>query len=75
MDTTQYVTLRLAIVMGFSLAVGSIYGILLDLWFIFRRKKYRFLWGIGGYISMGVFGVVIAALATFIVVISGGNSV
>ncbi|MDR2759762.1 MAG: hypothetical protein LBB78_10335 [Spirochaetaceae bacterium] len=75
MDTTQQIMLRLAIIMGFSLAVGSIYGILLDLWFIFLQGKYRFFWGIGGYIGMGVFGAVIAALATFIVAISGGNGV
>jgi hypothetical protein len=75
MDTTQQLMLRLAIVLGFSLAVGSIYGILLDLWFIFHEKNRSFLWGIGGYISMGLFGSLIAAAATFIVTISGGNGI
>ncbi|MDR2631564.1 MAG: hypothetical protein LBC60_11645 [Spirochaetaceae bacterium] len=75
MDTTQHVLLRLSIILGFSLAVGSIYGILLDLWFIFRQGKRRFFWGIGGYIGMGMLGAAIAALATFIVVVSGGNRI
>lgn len=75
MDTTQQIMLRLIIIMGFSLAVGSIYGILLDLWLAFYEKKRRFFWGIGGYIGMGLFGAAIAAAATFIVVLSGGNGI
>jgi hypothetical protein len=75
MDTTQQLMLHLAIILGFSLAVGSIYGILLDFWFIFHEKKRSFFWGIGGYISMGLFGALIAAAATFIVTISRGNGI
>jgi hypothetical protein len=73
MNTTQQVMLRLAIILGFSLAVGSVYGIFLDFWFVFSQGKSRFLWGVGGYICMGLLGTIIAVVATFIVVISGGN--
>jgi hypothetical protein len=75
MDTTQQIMLRLSIILGFSLAVGSIYGILLDLWVFFYERNRRFLWGIGGYIGMGLFGAAIAAVATFIVVVSRGNGI
>jgi hypothetical protein len=75
MDITQQIMLHLAIILGFSLAVGSIYGILLDLWFVFYEKNRRFLGGIGGYIGMGLFGAVIATAATFIVVVSRGNGI
>jgi hypothetical protein len=75
MDTTQHLMLRLIIILGFSLAAGSIYGILLDLWLVFYERNRRFLGGMGGYIGMGLFGVVIAAAATFIVVVSRGNGI
>jgi hypothetical protein len=75
MEITQQLLLRLTIILGFSLAVGAIYGILLDCWFVFHKKRRRFLGGIGGYIGMGLFGTLIAAAATFIVVISRGNGI
>jgi hypothetical protein len=75
MDATQQLMLRLIIILGFSLAAGSIYGILLDLWVVFYQKNRRFFGGMGGYIGMGLFGVVIAAAATFIVVVSRGNGI
>jgi hypothetical protein len=73
MDTTQEVLLRLAAVFGFLLAVGAVYGIGVDLWFILYKGKYRFFLGVGGYAALGIFGILVAAAATFIVVISGGN--
>ncbi|MDR3167513.1 MAG: hypothetical protein LBT93_06180 [Treponema sp.] len=75
MDATQQIMLRLSIILGFSLAVGSIYGILLDLWVVLYERNHRFFWGIGGYMGMGLFGVAIAAVATFIVVVSRGNGI
>jgi hypothetical protein len=75
MDATQEILLRLAAIFGFLLAVGSVYGIGMDLWFILYKGKYRFFLGIGGYAVLGIFGILVAAAATFIVVISGGNGV
>jgi hypothetical protein len=75
MDATQEILLRLAAVFGFLLAVGSVYGIGMDLWFILYKGKYRFFLGIGAYALLGIFGILVAAAATFIVVISGGNGV
>ena len=75
MDATQALLLRLAAVFGFLLAVGSVYGIGVDLWFILYKGKYRYFLGIGAYALLVIFGIIVAAAATFIVVISGGNGV
>jgi hypothetical protein len=73
MDRTQLMLLRLSVVFGLSLAVGSIYGIALNVWLVFHDHKYRFFGGAGLYIVLGLFGAVIATLASFIIVASGGN--
>jgi hypothetical protein len=75
MDRTQLLLLRLSVVFGLSLAVGSIYGIALNCWFVFHDRKYRFFAGAGIYVVLGVFGGAIATLAAFIIVAAGGNSV
>jgi hypothetical protein len=73
MDRTQLLLLRLSVTLGLSLAVGSIYGIILNVWFSVHHKKYRFLGGAGLYIVLGIFGAAIATLAAFIMVAAGGN--
>jgi hypothetical protein len=75
MDRTQLMLLRLSVIFGLSLAVGSIYGIALNCWLVFHDRKYRFFTGAGAYIVLGLFGAVIATLAAFIIVAAGGNSV
>jgi hypothetical protein len=75
MDRTQLLLLRLSVVFGLSLAVGSLYGIVLNCWFGFHDRKYRFFAGAGTYIALGLFGVAIATLAAFIIVAAGGNSI
>jgi hypothetical protein len=74
MDRTQLMLLRLSVVFGLSLAVGSIYGIALNCWFVFHDRKYRFFTGAGTYLVLGLFGAAIATLAAFIIVAAGGNS-
>jgi hypothetical protein len=71
MDRTQLLLLRVSVVLGLSLAVGSVYGIILSVWF--RGKENRFLGGIGLYTALGIFGTAIATLAAFIMVVAGGN--
>ncbi|MDR0597027.1 MAG: hypothetical protein LBG14_00790 [Treponema sp.] len=72
-DRTQLMLLRLSVIFGLSLAVGSIYGIALNFWLAFRDRKYRFFAGAGLYIVLGIFGAAIATLAAFIIVAAGGN--
>jgi hypothetical protein len=73
MDRTQLLLLRLSVILGLSLGVGSIYGIILNVWFGLLHIKYRFFGGIGIYLVFGIFGAVIATLAAFIMVAAGGN--
>jgi hypothetical protein len=73
MDRTQAMLLRLSVVLGLSLAVGSLYGIALNFWFALHDRKYRFFTGAGMYIILGLFGAAIATLAAFIIVAAGGN--
>jgi nitrate/nitrite transporter NarK len=73
MDITQMFLLRVSVVLGLFQAVGSIYGLLLDLWFIFHDRKYRFLKDALMYSVLGILGVFVAAAGTFIVVVSGGS--
>jgi hypothetical protein len=73
MDVTQLFLLRLSVVLGLFQAVGSIYGLILDLWFVFHDRKFRFLKGAVVYSILGVLGVLTAALGTFMVVVSGGS--
>ncbi|MDR1985758.1 MAG: hypothetical protein LBP88_02150 [Treponema sp.] len=72
MERTQFMLLRITVMAGLFIGVGSMYGIGLDLWLIFR-KKYRYLSGIGGYLCLGVFGIAIAGLASFILALTEGN--
>ena len=73
MDRTQLLLLRLAVVFGLSLAVGSRYGIALNCWLVFHHRKRRFFTGAGAYMLLGLFGVAMAAMAAFIIVAAGGN--
>jgi hypothetical protein len=73
MDRTQVLLLRLSVILGLSLGVGSIYGIILNVWLSFHDKKYRFLGGVGLYIILGICGAAVATVAAFIMVAAGGN--
>ncbi|GHV34103.1 hypothetical protein AGMMS4952_26420 [Spirochaetia bacterium] len=75
MDRTQLLLLRLSLIMGLSLAIGSLYGLGMSVWLIIRRGKHRFLGSVGLYIVMGLFGAAIAVLAAFIISAAGGNRV
>lgn len=72
MERTQFMLLWITVMVGLFIGVGSLYGIGLDLWLIFH-KKFRYLSGIGGYLCFGVFGIIIAGLASFILVLAEGN--
>jgi hypothetical protein len=72
-DRTQLMLLRLSVVFGLSLAVGSIYGIVLNCWLVFHDRKRRFFTGAGLYTALGIFGAAVATLAAFIIVAAGGN--
>jgi hypothetical protein len=87
MDTTQFELLRLSIIFGLFLGVGSLYGIILNCVLFIRAtgaarhgvrgsvrvSGARFAGGMGAYILMGLTGFVVAAAAAFILVAAEGN--
>ncbi|MDR2102241.1 MAG: hypothetical protein LBP43_06690 [Treponema sp.] len=75
MDITQLMLLRLIIILGIFLGIGSVYGIILALWLIRRGLKFRYVGGIGGYLLLSLFGILTALIAAFIVVTAGGNGI
>jgi hypothetical protein len=73
-DLSMLLLLRIAVLMGLFLGVGSIYGLALNFWLVFRYHKFRYLIGAGGYMLLGVFGAAVAVLGLFIIIVAGGNT-
>ncbi|MDR2393390.1 MAG: hypothetical protein LBD93_04455 [Treponema sp.] len=72
MERTQVMLLWMAVWIGLFMGVGSFYGITLDLSLV-CHKQFRYLAGIGGYLCLGLFGIIIAGLCSFILVLAEGN--
>lgn len=78
MDTTQSNLLRLSVIFGLFLGVGSLYGIILDCILLVQgvnsaRETRRYAGDIGAYIVIGLLGFAMAAVAAFILVLAEGN--
>ncbi|MDR3335394.1 MAG: hypothetical protein LBT13_11010 [Treponema sp.] len=73
MDKTQLILLRLTSILGLFLGAGSLYGILVNCRLLFRGKV-RYIGGIGVYMMLGLFGMAVAAVSVFLVVVAGGNT-
>jgi hypothetical protein len=73
MDSTQLALLRLSTVLGFFLAVSSIFGIAVNLvrFFIYRNARYFLRAGI--YLPLVLFGVITLLIAMSIITLSNGN--
>lgn len=74
MDQTQLMLLRFSTILGIFLAVGSIYGTILDLWLSFYKHRYRFIKGTFIYAVLIFFGLAVAAASAFIQILAGGNA-
>lgn len=75
MDTTQVLLLRMTFVFGILLAVSSVFGFFVDLSFLIRKKKIRYLFSILLYFTLAGIGGSVAISAFFIIVVSAGNGV
>jgi hypothetical protein len=75
MDITQLLLLRLSIVWGLFLGVGSLYGIILTLWLARKGWKFLYVRGLGAYMLLSLFGILVAAAAALIIVTAGGNEI
>jgi hypothetical protein len=73
LDATQIGLLRSTSGLGLLLAIGAAYGIALDVSAARILKTPRFLLGAGAYFVLSLFGILIAAIASFILVTISGN--
>lgn len=73
LEATQLGLLRLASLFGLLSAVGSLYGLALDLFFAYRLKARRFIAGAFAYALSAVFGVLVAAFSNGVLVAVAGN--
>ncbi|GHV61168.1 hypothetical protein AGMMS49587_04600 [Spirochaetia bacterium] len=75
MDSTQLLLIHGAMLSGLLSAVLSFYGIIADLVYLISRRPSRlvYLWGIAGYLCLGLTGGLIAVLGTLLTAIAGGN--
>jgi hypothetical protein len=72
-DSTQLFLLRLGAILSILLALSAFYGVVLDLFLFFYRKKIRFICGAWVYALFGLLGGLAAAASGFIISLSGGN--
>jgi len=72
-DDSQLAIVRIALVLSLLLIISSIYGILLDFFYIIKRRQIRYLAGIAGYMLIMVLGVIIALVTAFIIGSVGGH--
>ena len=72
-DTAQLALVRICLILSLLLIISSIYGLILDLYYIVRRHEAVYLLGIAGYIMIIVLGALLALGAAFIIGAAGGN--
>ncbi|MDR1419798.1 MAG: hypothetical protein LBI86_05450 [Treponema sp.] len=73
-DDVQLFFLRLLAFLGFFLVLVSLCGMIHNGYRLAREGGFRFLPGMGGYLVLGILGIFLAVLASFVLVISGGNA-
>jgi hypothetical protein len=74
MDPTQLMLLRVSVLAGLVLGILSLYGIIMGVWrLVIRGGGLRLLAGIGIYLLAGLFGVLSALAAIFIITLAGGT--
>jgi hypothetical protein len=73
MESTQLILLRVLAIMSIFLSIGALYGGLLDVGFLFIKHRKQSFWGIISYLLMVLFGVTVSVIASFMLVLVGGN--
>jgi hypothetical protein len=75
LESTQLLLLRLSYLSALLLAIGAVYGLLLDLFFAYRLRRRTFLWGVLAYAGLASFAVLVVLLSGGILVAVVGNLV
>jgi hypothetical protein len=75
MDSTQLLLIRGAMLSGVLLAFLSFYGIIADIFYLIRHRPFHlaYIWGIAGYLFLGITGGLMLVLGTLIATAAGGN--
>jgi hypothetical protein len=73
LDATQIALLRSASGLGLLLGIGAAYGLVLDIGAATLLKTPRFLLGAGAYLFLSLTGILVAGIASFILVTVSGN--
>ena len=72
-DDAQLALVRICLILSLLLIIAAAYGLILDVFYIFRKRKPSYLIGIAGYIFLMVLGVLLALIAAFIIGAVKGN--
>jgi membrane protease YdiL (CAAX protease family) len=74
LDSTQILLLRILSITSLLLVIGSSYGILLDGGMLWNKRKGRYIFGLLVYLFLGLLGLGITILSSFIRALMAGNS-
>ena len=72
-DDAQLALVRICLILSLLLIISSVYGLVLDVYYIIRRHQPFYLLGIIGYILLIALGAILALAAAFIIGAVGGN--
>gem|GEM_PF-5889976 len=74
MNSTQILLLNMTVISGIMLAVSSVFGFFIDLSYLIRKRKIRYLVSLLFYCAAAVIGGLAALSAFFIMVVTAGNA-
>ena len=72
-DNSQLSLVRICLILSMLMIISSVYGIILDFYYMFRRRRPAYLTGIAGYFLVIALGILLALGAAFIIGAVGGN--
>ena len=72
-DESQITLVRTCLILSMLMIISSVYGIILDLFYLITKRKPAYLAGILGYILIIALGAVLALGAAFIIGAVKGN--
>lgn len=74
LDSTQILLLRILSITSLLLVIGSAYGIILDVGMLWKKREERYIFGLLVYVFLGILGLGITILSSFIGALMIGNS-
>ena len=72
-DEVQLTLVRICLMLSVLMIISSLYGIILDLYYMFTRRRPAYLGGIAGYFITIVLGALLVFGTAFIISAVGGN--